>query len=143
VDRSPIGGDAADAEGFLANVALLKSVLAPSPLSPPIVEFLIARFGRDDLNPDWQQHDSAELEATTTGLTNDPRMVGGYIAHGVDLIIVLSIGEGCDFGEQSFERASRHRIRKPHQAVVEVEQPIVRYKRLYRGRLVASHSPAR
>ena len=74
-------------------------------LSSPIPEFLIARFGRDDLNLDRQQHDSAELEAPTTGLINDPRMVGGDVAHGVDLIVVLPIGEGCDFGEQGFERA--------------------------------------
>ena len=98
---------------FLANVSSLKSVSAPSPLSPPIPEFLIARFGRDDLNLDRQQHDSAELEAPTTGLVDDPRMVGGYVAHGVDLIVVLPIGEGCDFGKQVFERAPRPRIRKP------------------------------
>jgi predicted deacylase len=71
-------------------------VSAPSPLSSAIPEFLIARFGRDDLNLDRQQHDSAELEAPTTGLINDPRMVGGDVAHGVDLIVVLPIGEGCD-----------------------------------------------
>ena len=83
MDRTPLGGDAADAEGFLANVVLLKSVSAPSPLSSPIPEFLIARSGRDDLNLDRHQHDSAELEAPTTGLINDPRMVGGDVAHGV------------------------------------------------------------
>jgi hypothetical protein len=96
VDRSPLGGDAANTGMIFSRTPSLKSVSAPSPLSP-IPEFLIARFGRDDLNLDRQQHDSTELEAPTTGLINDPRMIGGDVAHGVDLIVVLPIGEGCDF----------------------------------------------
>jgi len=37
-------------KNFLANVPSLKSVSAPSPLSPPIPKFLIARYRRDDLD---------------------------------------------------------------------------------------------
>jgi hypothetical protein len=37
----------------------------------------------------------------------------------VDLVVVLPIRKGSDFGEQGFE--PRQRIRKAHQAIVEVE----------------------
>jgi hypothetical protein len=87
---------------FLANVSSLKSASAPSPLSPPIPEFLIARYRRDDLDLGRRPPQSPELEAPATGLIDDPRMVRCDVAQGVDLVVVLPIGKGSDFGEQGF-----------------------------------------
>jgi hypothetical protein len=90
-------------KNFLANVPSLKSVSTLTPLSSPVVELLIARLGRDDDLDLWRRPpQSPEIEAAATGLIDDPRMVSCDVAHGVDLIVVLPVGKGSDFGEQGF-----------------------------------------
>jgi hypothetical protein len=73
-----------------------------TPLSSPVVELLIARLGRDDLDLWRRPPQSPEIEAAATGLIDDPRMVRCDVAQGIDLVIVLPIGKGSDFGEQVF-----------------------------------------
>jgi hypothetical protein len=48
-------------------------------------------------------------------------VVRRYVTQSVDLIVVLPIGEGSDFGEQGFQRLPWHRIREAHQAIVKAE----------------------
>jgi hypothetical protein len=73
-----------------------------TPLSSPVAELLIARFGWDDLNLDWRRPQPTELEAPTTGLMDDPTTIRRDVAQGVDLVVELPIGKGSDFGEQGF-----------------------------------------
>jgi transposase InsO family protein len=95
--------------------------LNPLQQMPGLNKFLIARFGRDDLNLDRRRPEPSKFEAPATGLVYDLRTVCCDVAQGVDLIVMLPIGKGGDFGEQGFERAPRHSIREAHQAVVEAE----------------------
>ena len=85
------------------------------------MELLIARYRRDDLDLGRRWPKSPELEAPAASLVDDPRMVRRYLAQSVDLVVVLPIGEGSDFGEQGFKRPARHRIREAHQAIVKAE----------------------
>jgi hypothetical protein len=118
--RSAQGRRSQHRKDFLVNVV---SLGRPSALTPllPVVELLIARLGRDELNLGLRRPKSSELEALATGLVDDLRTVCCDVAQGVDLIVMLPIGKGGDFGEQGFERAPLHRIREAHQAIVEAE----------------------
>ena len=114
-DRASAGGrnDLEVAER-LADCALTVARLSP------LAELLVARLGRDDVDLDRKRLQPPELEAPATGLINDLPAVGRDVAQGVDLIVMLAVGKGRDFGKESLQ--PRHRIRQLHQAVVEIEQ---------------------
>ena len=61
-----------------------------------------------------------ELEAPATGLINNIPAVRRDVAQRVDLIVMLAVGKGGDFGKESFQPGQS--VREAHQAVVEVEQ---------------------
>ena len=81
------------AEGFSRERSFADCVSALTPLSS-VVELLIARLGRDDLELGGRQHKSTELEAPATGLMDDLPVVRRDVTQRVDLIVMLTVGKG-------------------------------------------------